>query len=248
MLMNTVPVLGTKKLFDRLLKLFKPGLVCDIGSMDASDALRFRKILPQSRILAFEANPLNVSRMEKDKRLTSAYIELIPQAVWNSEGLVSFFVEKLGQNNTGEDIRQGISSIRLREGDSLGWTKVVVPSVRLDNFVGRMEPLPASVALWIDVEGCGFEVLEGTEGIMETVQLIHIEVETRPFWIGQKLAPEVVKWAQRHDFQILARGRNEEQYDLVLIKNTLYTNASRRIDARVFLTRLLTERFRVFGG
>lgn len=246
--MGAVPVLGTKKLFDRLLKVFKPDLVCDVGSMDASDALRFRKILPQSRILAFEANPLNVFGMEKDKRLGSASIELVQRAVWNSEGSVNFYVEKLEQNHKGEDIRRGISSIRLREGDSLGWTRVVVPSVRLDTFLGRMESSPASVALWIDVEGCGFEVLEGAEGIIKTIQLIHVEVETRPFWTGQKLAFQVVEWARQHDFKILGRGRNEEQYDLVLIREALYAKASCKIDALVLLTRVLTERFRIFTG
>ncbi len=52
-------ILGTKFLFNLLLRYVKPDAVCDIGSMDGSDATRFKKILPGSQVILFEANPVN---------------------------------------------------------------------------------------------------------------------------------------------------------------------------------------------
>jgi FkbM family methyltransferase len=239
-------ILDPKRLFLKLLQDVKPEMVCDVGSMDGADALHFRRILPQARIMAFEANPHNALLLQNDPRLAAEKIEVVQLAVWNRQDSLSFFVESFVQGDAGEQtMRRGISSTRPREDQSPGTSRVVVPAEPLDAVIGRMRPPPASLALWIDVEGGAYEVLEGIAGLGRRVQLIHVEVETRPVWQGQKLKADVVALARQLGFVLLARGRNDVQHDLVFLDAGLYGRSPGRFDRMVWWSRLASERFRV---
>ena len=237
--------MGTKTLFKLLLRRIKPELVCDVGSMDASDALAFRRILPKARILAFEANPANAVVLQNDPILAAAGIGVVQQAVWNHDDTLTFYLEQLAENGAAGDIRRGISSTRPRQDNSLGASQVVVPAVRLDTFVGRMDPVPRSIALWIDVEGGAFEVIEGIGGIADRVALIHVEVETKPFWVGQRLAGQVMDLARLLGFIPLGRGRHPDQHDLVLIHRSVYDQRPLTYRWITAWARIVTERLRV---
>jgi hypothetical protein len=50
-------VLKTKYLFLILLHDLRRSIVLDVGSLDGADSLRFRAMLPDAKIFAFEANP-----------------------------------------------------------------------------------------------------------------------------------------------------------------------------------------------
>lgn len=238
------PRLGTKYLFDRLLRVLRPDLVCDVGSMDASDALRFRRRLPGARIVAFEANPRNLTRLAARADLRRAGIEIVPRLVWNADGERSFFVERV-EAADGGDVRHGISSSRPRTVNSLGSERTRVAAVRLDSFAAGLTPAPRHIALWIDVEGAAYEVLEGAAGIAQQVVLVHVEVETRPFWQGQRLKPEVAALAGRLGLMPLARGFNEDQHDLVLVRRDAFDRSSGPFRRARLLTHLTTNRLRV---
>ena len=236
---------GTKYLFDRLLTLLRPDLVCDVGSMDASDALRFRRRLPHARIVAFEGNPCNLDRLARNPAVAAADIEVAPILVWNADGPRPFWVERLGDAGDAGDIRRGISSTRPRNVDSLGSQATMVDAVRLDRYVERLTPAPRQVALWIDVEGAACEVLEGLTGIVEKVALVHVEVETREFWQGQRLKPAVEALARDMGLMTLARGEDPDQHDLVLVRRADVDRAPDRYRRALIWTHLTTNRLRV---
>jgi FkbM family methyltransferase len=239
-------ILDPKRLFLRLLRALQPDMVCDVGSMDGADALNFRRLLPRARILAFEANPHNALLLQNDPRLSAARIEVVQLAAWNTRQELAFFVEASLSADAGEQtMRRGISSTRPRQDHHPGTSRVVVPAVRLDAFIGRLEPPPSRLALWIDVEGGAYEVLEGIAGIRSQVHLIHVEVETRPVWQGQKLKADVVELARQLGFVLLARGRNDIQHDLVFLDAGLYGRSPGRFDRMVWWCRLISERLRV---
>jgi len=48
--------------FDRLLKIINPDVICDVGSLNGGESLRFRDCVPNAKIFAFEANPLNFNK------------------------------------------------------------------------------------------------------------------------------------------------------------------------------------------
>lgn len=238
--------LGTKFLFHRLIKTMKPDLVCDVGSMDASDALRFRRLLPEARIIAFEGNYVNVESMRKNDSVLKAGIEIQYKVVWNSNGYRAFYLENLSDDHGDEDIRQGISSTRPRTENSLGHMEIEAESVRLDTFIQGLDPVPESVALWIDVEGGAYEVLEGIADVQNRIELIHVEVETQEFWKGQRLKTDIENLMASMGFITLARGHFEPQHDLVLINLRTFSASPFRFKSIVYLSWILTNRLRIF--
>lgn len=231
--------LDTSVLFQMLIRLFKPELICDVGSMDAAAARRFRRLTPRAQVVAFEANPHNAQTMRADARNVRRRLEILHKVVWNRDGRSRFCVEHLARP-TGWDPRQAISSTRNRTKGSLGHTSVTVDSVRLDTFVIARPETPKTIALWIDVEGAACEVLEGIEGIRKCVQLIHVEVETREFWLGQKLKIDVQNLMRDFGFTELARGYYEPQHDLVYVNTRLFAESRLKIMLAVRLARLLS--------
>lgn len=222
--------LDTACLFQTLLPVLDPDLVCDVGSLDGAHARRFRDRLPTARVVAFEPNPENADSMARDAELARRRIELCPKAAWSDEWGVTFHVEHGAGQECGA-WRRGISSTRRRRRGSVGTTAVSIPTVRLDGFIGGLTPPPARVALWIDVEGSAFDVLQGVENVRERVVLIHVEVETVEIWDGQKLAPEVDALARRFGFVALARGFWESQHDVVYVSARALAASPLRIRA-----------------
>jgi FkbM family methyltransferase len=201
----------TPILFLLLLKMLQPDLICDIGAMDAREALLFRKVVPQSAIVVFEANPGNVELMKRKGILSKKGISIKHNVVWHKNEKVNFYVEKTMVDT---DIRRGISSTRKRREGSLGSIEISVSGVRLDSFVNNIRRVPNKIALWIDAEGAAYEVISGFEEIRNQVKIVHLEAETKEVWLGQKLQPEIEKLMGKMGFVLLAPRVNAVQPDL----------------------------------
>jgi len=239
--------LETKFLFHRLIKSIKPDLVCDVGSMNASDAQRFRRFLPKARIIAFEGNPVNVESMRQDDNVVRAEVEIQHKVVWNRNGHRIFYMENLSDENDDEDIRRGISSTRPRIENSLGNKEIMVESVRLDTFILGLDDVPKDIALWIDVEGGAYEVLEGIAEIRNKVQLVHVEVETQEYWEGQHLKAAVEELMASMGFKTLARGHFEPQHDMVFINLGIFSKSPFIFKCIVYFSWLITNRLKIFS-
>ena len=123
-----------------------------------------------------------------------------------------------------------IGSIRERTPDNRFASEPVrVRAVRLDTFLTDVLAGSArTIALWIDVEGAAYEVLEGIDGIRDRVCLVHVEVETRAFWQGQRLWPDIDALMGQLGFTPIARRPGEEQFD-VLFVNDRWLGRSRAV-------------------
>lgn len=212
--------LNTRQLFLELLPLFEADTVCDVGSMNGSDALAFRQALPRARVLAFEPNPGNLDRMRADARLAAARIEILPSAATNYDGEAPFFLVKA--NYQAAHDRRGMSSLHERADPALLDSRITVKAVRLDSVLRAAEA--GRLALWLDVEGRAFEALEGSRGLLQRVCVIHVEVETRPC-IGatQKLYPEVRRMLEDAGMRQLATDcpTSCEQFNAVFVRRRL---------------------------
>jgi FkbM family methyltransferase len=237
--------LGTQILFFLLVLVVHPDLVCDIGSLDASMALFIRKILPSSQIIAFEANPRNFELMKENYSLKRNRIEIEKKAVWNRDESLIFYLESV--SSSADFLRRGISSTRKRKEGSLGIEEVRVIATRLDSYVEKLENCPNKIALWIDVEGGSYEVIESIKKIRRLVKILHVEVETKEVWIGQKLKPEVEELLEKLGFFLVAHGSNSIQHDLVFVNKSTLFQKKFIINACVVLARLLTF-FEKFGA
>ncbi|MGH9643177.1 MAG: FkbM family methyltransferase [Terriglobales bacterium] len=177
-------------------------IVCDVGSMDGADALRFRVAVPKSTVYAFEPNPDNFRVMEANRMLTASNIQLLPWAVTNNDGEADFFVLKTDPDGGS----RGMSSLYKR---SNSWPPLaaVVPvrTTRLDSFLASRIAPNDRLALWIDTEGKAFEVIEGAIGVAKQVHVVHVEVEDTPYIAAnQRLYAEVMMLLTRLGFSELA--------------------------------------------
>lgn len=208
--------LRTDILFILLAKMMQPDLICDVGAMDARESLLFRKVAPNANIFVFEANPKNVEIMKRKGVLERHGIDIRHNAVWNKNGKLTFFVEKnLGESDL--ELR-GISSTRRREKGSLGYVEITVSAVRLDSFVNNLRSIPSKIALWIDVEGAAYEVVDSFGEIRNQVKVVHLEAETKEFWPGQKLQPAVEELMEKMGFVLIGqRTLQPGQNDLLFV-------------------------------
>lgn len=173
-----VPVVNTRRLFCGLLRSLGADLVCDIGSMDGQDALLFKRRAPVSRVIAFEANPINFDGMRANAALAANSVAVEPLAICERDGVADFFVVR--SDHPAWHARRGMSSLYARaQADQLDRV-VRVSTSRLDSYVARHASDARRLALWIDVEGKAYEVIDGARSILARVLLIHVEVETRP--------------------------------------------------------------------
>jgi FkbM family methyltransferase len=213
-------MVNTHVLFSALLQRAGADCVCDIGSRDGDDSLRFRNLFPKARVLAFEANHYNYARMAADPRLVEAKIELLPYAVSNADGEATFYVTDVDYSNPEEN--RGTSSL-LSGGEAKLKEQARVETRRLDRLILEKCPEARAIGLWIDVEGAEYVVLEGIEGIRDRVAAIHVETALKPLREGQRTTAELSQLMDRLGFEISARGFEEKHVwgDIVYVRKDL---------------------------
>lgn len=235
--------LNAGALFVMLLRRLRPQMICDVGSADGQHAERFASFAPWARVVAFEASPVNMEFVQRNAAVRSGRVEAVHTAVADFDGTATFHVPDIPYGteevpDRGDPCRQ--SSIRERLQQRVPMREVTVPCTRLDTFVSQSDTMPESIALWVDVEGVAYEVLEGMASVHDRVQVVHVEVEDEPFWHAQKLRSDVESLLRRQGFRGLARGSSTAQYDLVFVNE-------RTLRAHPVLIRLLVLASAVFS-
>lgn len=204
-------IVNTHRLFAKLLARMQINAICDVGSMNGADAVMFSAAAPRSKVYAFEPNPLNFRLMEARRGFfQERNITLVPAAASNYDGAAEFFLVTAEYSQP--DPRRGMSSLYRRAGEWASAAAVRVQTTRLDSFLAAQCPGAARLAVWIDTEGAAYEVIEGLAGVVERVQLLHVEVETAPC-IGenQKLYADVKALLRRLGFRELATDQVRDQ-------------------------------------
>ena len=231
-------VFKVKYLFLNLLYMLKPKLILDVGSMDGADSIRFRHMSPQSKIIAFEANPYNYAKMKNNPYLSELNIDVRNRMVSSKEGKGIFYISKgalAGMDSGNMGTSSSMKSVNAEDVAE----EIEVDTVRLDEVIG-IELQPADwVAMWIDAEGAGYNVLSSAIGAKKQIALLHIEVELAEYWIGQKLKDEVIQLADELGLVLLARSKNDKQQDLVFINAQLLRDRASTIRKAMMFTKWL---------
>lgn len=203
---------ASRRLFDGLLGLLQPSVVCDVGAFNGDESARFARIVPESRIVAFEASENNIDEYWRDNARWSQ----LPQVSWehmavtDHSGTVTFNILDWGQASGGVDWSRGASSLRERL-DDLKSRKSEVVATRLDDYFGDVSD--DLFALWIDVEGALDQVLAGASSVLERTLLLRAEVERKTLWQGQTLAPDIKRHLERRGFACLGDTHLPDAYD-----------------------------------
>ena len=195
------PLVNTKTLFTALLKRLACDLVLDIGSRDGRQALLFREVLPAAPVVAFEANPYNFRRMSAQPALRERGIAMMPLAVSHEDGQAIFHISQADYDAPESEANNLGTSSLLVHPEVKTLADITVETVRLETFLQRPEYVDCRrIALWIDVEGAEYLVLEGLGAAVSRVCLIHVETARQAVRQGQKARAEVSKLLAGWDF------------------------------------------------
>lgn len=229
-------VLKTKYAFHALLWLLNPDVVLDIGSMDGADSKRFRTLLKKSDLVAFEANPENFALMNADAEIQKNRIRVLNQLISCKAGPQSFYIQRPDTPKLSSN--RGTSSALPRAELGMLNEEVRIDSTRIDSFLNSDYSKATKIAMWVDVEGFAYEVLESMQGRTEHIHLIHVEVETKECWPRQKLERDVLQLLESMGYVLLAHGTNDVQRDLVLVSKSWYdSDAQSRINNMLRIAR-----------
>lgn len=210
-----LPLVSSEYLFRLLARRFRVDLVCDVGAFDCMHSKRFHAA--GFRVVALEADPRNFAALASDSTLRDAGIDVLHIAATNYDGEARLHAVKAPEGSEIEWFG-AISSLRERASEyPCDGESVTVPSIRLDTLIERLRPTPARVALWIDVEGCAYEVIEGLRRVAGLVSVVHVEVEAHAFWDGQHLWQDVVELMGQLGFAAIARRPGDTQFDVVFV-------------------------------
>lgn len=193
-------------------------MICEIGAFDAGDSIRMRKLVPSARIFAFEANPHNHARYKAQAEEAGVVYERL--AIADHDGDISFNIVREEGVNV-EKARQvaGQSSIFATLDEHKISEPTTVPCQRLDAYLRSKASEAAVIALWIDAESAGYQVLLGAREALKRARLIKIETEYWPYRLGQNLVGDIRSLLVEAGFVELANNdTNLGQCDLLWIR------------------------------
>ena len=187
--------------------------IVEIGALDAQDSQYFKKVFPTAMVYAIEALPDNYDKYLKNLK----DIVCINAVVSNVDSEITFYKKEIN----------GIHSIYNR-GNEYGSEVINLPSYRFETLA-EMNGINSVDMLKLDVEGATIEVLEGMGDLLSGVKIMHLESESYPFFEGQKLHNEVVKYLEEKGFSLIELTSfpiqpGRLQYDSVWINNIYLNN------------------------
>ena len=178
--------------------------IFDVGSRDGHQSVEFRTWFPESRIVAFEANPNQTKLCVNNTK--NHDIEIVPKAAGNANKQTTFFI---ASNNV------GASSLLKNSGHprSSGWpqTKTTVDMVRIDDWC-KDNGVENIDLLWMDVQGAEKLVLDGCGDILSNVKSICTEVEIDHLYEGSILKNDLDNYLKEKGFielQTFHMGKRE---------------------------------------
>ena len=152
-----------KEIFEQKIYQFKTDtespLIIDGGSNIGLSVIFFKQHYPQSKIIAFEADP-NIFKVLKTNIVSFAYddVHLNNRAIWNSETVLDFALE-------------GADGGRInREQEKQLKTNIPVETVRLQNYLKSKVDF-----LKLDIEGAETDVILDSADYLDNVDNIFVE-------------------------------------------------------------------------
>lgn len=182
------------------------GVIFDIGACHALESIEFAKRFKSARVFTFEANPVSCAVcLENVKDYPS--ITVVSEAVNDYDGLCKFYpIDKDKTITTWEDGNRGASSLYLANGNYDHIEKYVqyeieIPCIRLDSFCKKNSVDKIDI-IWMDLQGAELKALRSLGSLLETVQIIHTELEINPMYEGQCLFNNVYEFLLDNGFDL----------------------------------------------
>ena len=198
-------------------------VIFDVGACHALESVELSKKYPNAKVYTFEANPVSYNVCLEN---TEGYdsITVINEAVNDYDGLCKFYpMDKEKTITTWEDGNQGASSLYRANGqydfiEKYVQYEIEVPCTRLDTFCEKNDIDKIDI-IWMDLQGAELKALQSLGSLLDTVQIIHTELEMNPMYEGQCLFSDVNEYLTSNGFD-LEYGDTNVQFG----SNFIFTN------------------------
>jgi FkbM family methyltransferase len=195
----------------------------ECGANDAALSRRMRKKVPHCEVIAFEANPETFRTFGARHDFMAEGVDYRNLALAAKDGRIPFRMytsigdEKLAKTD-------GRHSLLLRHVDS-EYVETEIEARTLDGLFEHQADRRFSIL--IDVEGATHLVLAGATELLKRTDVLIIEVEAVPYWQGQWLAGDVVRFLEERGMHPIARDfEYREQYNLVFVREDALESGS----------------------
>jgi FkbM family methyltransferase len=181
-------------------------VIFDIGSCHSLESVEFAKRYKNAEIFAFEANPETYKVCLENTKDYPA-ISVINKAVNDFDGRCLFYpMDKDRTITTWEDGNQGASSLYRANGtydhiEKYVQYEIEVPCTRLDTFC-ESQNIKKVDFIWMDLQGAELKALQSLGSILDTVKIIHTELEINPMYDGQCLFKDVNEYLNCRGFDL----------------------------------------------
>tara|TARA_R100000027_G_scaffold67220_1_gene65115 strand:- start:12488 stop:13255 length:768 start_codon:yes stop_codon:yes gene_type:complete len=161
--------------------------IIDCGANIGLSTLFFKRLYPNARITAFEADPEICALLKRNCAANGVNdVDIHAAAVWTEDGEIQFELE-------------GGFSGKLAGADVSGGRIVTIPSVRLKPYLEERIDL-----LKVDIEGAEWAVLQDCQDLLGNVDKIFVEYHSSPD-NPQRLG-DLLTILQEHGFRYHLQG------------------------------------------
>ena len=186
---------------------FFPKHIIDIGAHEGEWTKVAFSIFDSSCFYLIEALP-HKEKILREKFADCPNIQIFNSLVGDtSKSSVPFYSMESG------------SSV-LEENTLFSREQIFLPMITLDELLSKAMENSTSNMLKIDVQGFELQVLKGSEKILESIDVLCLEISFMEFNLGAPLAPEVITKLSEYGFtpfDILGTFRKSTDYGLIQI-------------------------------
>lgn len=172
------------------------GRIVEVGSGDGADAIALQKRFG-GEVIAFECNPELVSRC-REAIAGRPGMTFVDRAVGAENGTVQFLRVTNGNVHASSCYPANPEYPYERYQQEA----IAVEMVRLDTWL-EGQAIAGIDLLALDVQGGTLPVLRGLGAHLDRVRYVIAELDTRPIYRGEALAPEVIAFLEERGFFLL---------------------------------------------
>ena len=193
-----------------------PPIVLEIGAHEASFSRCVKSLLPGSRTVAFEPNPVVFDKY--CRTATDGGVEYLPLCISDRTGRAQFIMP-----HTKDGAPKLSMGSLLIDTEARRLSKLEVETTTIDSLLGGQASQPN--AIWIDVEGAVGVVLDGATHTLRSCLLLYAEVETRQRWKEQSMDEEIIGRLGDAGFVPVLRDMQRPwQYNCLFIRKEMLAN------------------------
>lgn len=186
--------------------------ILDIGSLHALEAVEFSKHFFNSNIYSFEANPESYDVcIENTKNISQ--IKVFNVAINDYDGECVFYpTDKNKTQTTWFDGNRGASSLYKSNGsydhiEKYVQNEIKVKCTRLDSWAKNNDVNEVDI-IWMDLQGAELKALDSMGSLLNSVKIIHTELEVNPMYDGQCLFKDVYPFLINRGFKLVHGNQN----------------------------------------